>query len=245
MATTDPTALAADANCLNCIPPGLQLPVLIWLFAQIAGVTTDPTTLAANANCLACIPPGMQWPVLIWLATQIAGGTTGGSSLQFTQSGQTMVTNTVVETSMVGAGVGSMTIPASTLKAGSVILLQAFCILQGKTSAAPMIPHFQMKANGVVIANQVLSKGVLFINPGDIASFIITAQIDCVSLDNILGNITVNSPGYCGACSEETATTPMSFAVPQTLDLTMQANNADVWAAVTQNLQVTILQPRP
>jgi hypothetical protein len=77
--TTDPTELAADANCLNCIPPGMQWPVAIWILAQIAGVTTDPTTLAANAACLNCIPPGMQMPIIIWLLTQISSGGGGGS----------------------------------------------------------------------------------------------------------------------------------------------------------------------
>ena len=54
-------------------PPGMQLPVLIALAAQIAGVSADPATLVANAKCLECgIPPGMQLSVLIYLACQIA-----------------------------------------------------------------------------------------------------------------------------------------------------------------------------
>lgn len=78
-ASTDPNVLAGDANCLICIPPGMQMPVMIWLLCQIAGVTTDPNTLIKNAGCLQCIDPGMQGPVMIWLLTQIAGGGTGGS----------------------------------------------------------------------------------------------------------------------------------------------------------------------
>lgn len=68
-----------EAACINaCIPRGDQLAVLIYLFAQIAGVTTDPNTLMQQAACINnCIPMGMQLPVLVYLASQITSG--GGS----------------------------------------------------------------------------------------------------------------------------------------------------------------------
>ncbi len=66
--------LADEARCIeSCIPIGMQLPVLIYLFAQIAGASTDPATLMANAKCYeTCIPPGMQLPVLISLLDTVA-----------------------------------------------------------------------------------------------------------------------------------------------------------------------------
>ena len=69
----DIESLADQAKCIQCgIPEGMQLPALIVLAAQIAGVSADPTTLIANARCVDCIPEGMQLPVLISLANQIA-----------------------------------------------------------------------------------------------------------------------------------------------------------------------------
>jgi hypothetical protein len=74
MPATDPTTLEANAQCIaRCIPPGDQLPVLISLFAQFAGVSTDPASLVAGARCYSkCIAPGDQLPVLIYLADAIA-----------------------------------------------------------------------------------------------------------------------------------------------------------------------------
>lgn len=74
---TDTNTLLNDARCFNCIPDGMQLPVLIHLTAQAAGVSTDPAFLRANAACFStCIPAGLQLPVLI----AILGGLTGGST---------------------------------------------------------------------------------------------------------------------------------------------------------------------
>lgn len=78
----DPNVLAQDAQCLECgLPPGMQGPVIIWLLAQIAGVSTDPTFLAQQAQCIECgIPPGMYLPVMIWLLTQISSAGGGGAA---------------------------------------------------------------------------------------------------------------------------------------------------------------------
>ena len=79
-----PTAtdsLMSDAKCIDsCIPPGMQLSVLISLFAQIAGVSTDTNSLMAGATCInSCIPQGMQLSVLVSLAMQIVSG--GGAGV--------------------------------------------------------------------------------------------------------------------------------------------------------------------
>lgn len=63
----DPATLVDAAKCIECgIPQGMQLPVLIYLAAQIAGTSTDPAILIENAKCIECgIPQGMQLAVLI------------------------------------------------------------------------------------------------------------------------------------------------------------------------------------
>jgi hypothetical protein len=69
--------LVTGANCLSCIPREMQLPVLISIFAELAGMSADAQTLVNNAKCLQCIDPKMQMPVLIYVASQITGGGTG------------------------------------------------------------------------------------------------------------------------------------------------------------------------
>lgn len=80
MAST-PQRLSTASQCYECIPPGLQLGVLIYEFAIIAGMATDPQTLMTAAKCMECIPQGQQMPVLISLADKIASGGTGSSCL--------------------------------------------------------------------------------------------------------------------------------------------------------------------
>lgn len=79
MPSTD--AAISDARCIEqCVPQGFQLPILISVFAQIAGVSADPKSLIDGATCIQqCVPIGMQMPVLISLAQQIVSG--GGAGL--------------------------------------------------------------------------------------------------------------------------------------------------------------------
>lgn len=71
----EPQELLDGARTLESIPPGMQLPILISLFAQLAGVSADPQTLIDGAQCIACgIPPGMQVAVLISLLSQAVSG---------------------------------------------------------------------------------------------------------------------------------------------------------------------------
>ena len=47
--------------------------VMIYLLAQIAGVSTDPTSLMDNAKCIdAVIPKGMRDAVIVSLLCSIA-----------------------------------------------------------------------------------------------------------------------------------------------------------------------------
>lgn len=69
----DAQTLVTNAKCLyNCLPVGQQIPILISLLAQTAGVSLDPQALAAGAKGLDQIPVGQQLPVLISLACMIA-----------------------------------------------------------------------------------------------------------------------------------------------------------------------------
>lgn len=73
MAAIDPQTLVTDARCISeKIAAGDQLPVLISLFAQIAGVSADPAALVAGAKCYEGIETGDRLPVLIYLADTIA-----------------------------------------------------------------------------------------------------------------------------------------------------------------------------
>jgi len=83
MADETPSELANSSRCISqCVPGGLQLPVLIYLFQTIANNTMTPSELANEARCYAdCIPSGAQLAVLIYLATQISGGGGSGGSI--------------------------------------------------------------------------------------------------------------------------------------------------------------------
>jgi len=72
------TLVTAARQYEGLIPVGMELPAMIYLAAQIAGVDVSSKTainsLVGNASCIACnIPAGMQWAVAISVACQIAG----------------------------------------------------------------------------------------------------------------------------------------------------------------------------
>lgn len=68
----DPAALAEASKCFECIPPGDQMGVLIYLSTVRAGVAPDPAALVEAAKCLECIPPGAQLAALLAVECQIA-----------------------------------------------------------------------------------------------------------------------------------------------------------------------------
>jgi len=86
MPSTD--AEISDARCIDqCLPLGFQLPVLISIFARLAGVSADPQSLINGALCIQqCVPQGMMMPVLISLAEQIVAGGGGGSGTCLSRS---------------------------------------------------------------------------------------------------------------------------------------------------------------
>lgn len=71
----DPQTLVNGAACIQCaIPPGMQIPVLIYLAMQGAGISTDPDSIAKlvnDARCIECaVPKGMEMSVLIGIMCQ-------------------------------------------------------------------------------------------------------------------------------------------------------------------------------
>lgn len=74
MAAT-PQEIATNSACFQCIPAGMQLQALVYLYAQIAGVT-DPQQIIDGAKCFECIPSGMLLQALVYLAATAAGGGT-------------------------------------------------------------------------------------------------------------------------------------------------------------------------
>lgn len=83
MPTCDPQTLVSNALCLTCIPTGAQLPVLINLLAQKAGVTVDAQTVTTAAKCIDCgVPPGLYLPIVNNLLCGIVGGSCTPQSLQ-------------------------------------------------------------------------------------------------------------------------------------------------------------------
>jgi hypothetical protein len=68
----DPNDLAQAANCMKCIPTGMQPEVIIYLLQQIAGNTQTTDQLVQSAACFKCIPSGMQADVQTYLLCQIA-----------------------------------------------------------------------------------------------------------------------------------------------------------------------------
>ena len=72
MATAcDSATLINTAQCLKCIPIGMQKEVLIYLLAQIAEVDATPASLIEASKCFKCIPTGMQDEVIAYLLCQI------------------------------------------------------------------------------------------------------------------------------------------------------------------------------
>lgn len=73
MTNCDPTTLLENARCIEgCTTSGQREAIIVWLLAQIAGVSADPQTLMTNAQCVSCLTQGQLEAVRVWLACQIA-----------------------------------------------------------------------------------------------------------------------------------------------------------------------------
>ena len=68
---TDPNSLMQGAKCYSCIPDGMKLDVLIYLFAEALESGQTINQLLEGAKCYQCIPRGMQMPVLIYMLAQL------------------------------------------------------------------------------------------------------------------------------------------------------------------------------
>lgn len=67
---SDPNELMQAATCAQCIPKGMELPVIIWLVQQYVENTMTTDQLLQAASCYKCIPADMQLVVLIYLLDQ-------------------------------------------------------------------------------------------------------------------------------------------------------------------------------
>jgi hypothetical protein len=68
----DPYSLMESAKCMDCIPPSMQLPVMIWLLATMGGLSTDPYVLMANAKDFQSLSPATQQDIMIYLTCAAA-----------------------------------------------------------------------------------------------------------------------------------------------------------------------------
>ena len=76
MNSADINTVLDGAKCVDStIPRGMQLPVLIYIFAKLANMQVDPNALIEQAKCInAYIPAGLQVSVLILLSSYIQQG---------------------------------------------------------------------------------------------------------------------------------------------------------------------------
>ncbi len=66
--------LAEGAKCLECqLPPGMEIPALIYVIGASVGIT-DVNTIIAGAVLMNKIPAGMQLPALIYLMDRGVNG---------------------------------------------------------------------------------------------------------------------------------------------------------------------------
>lgn len=70
----DPAALVAAAKCFQCIPPGMEKPVELYLLAQAASAGTDVAAIVRAAKDFKSIPKEMQEVVELYLLCKAAGG---------------------------------------------------------------------------------------------------------------------------------------------------------------------------
>ena len=75
--TCNAEELVDASKCFSGIPKNMEMPVLIKIFCEVAGMSCTADTLVESAKCLDAIPGQMRMPVLIYLACQIL--TNGGT----------------------------------------------------------------------------------------------------------------------------------------------------------------------
>lgn len=69
-----PDQLVLKSKDFGGLPEAWKLNVLIYLFAQIAGVAIDIPNLVAESKCFCGLQQAQKWDVLLWLACQFQGG---------------------------------------------------------------------------------------------------------------------------------------------------------------------------
>lgn len=80
MAAVDVSAILNSARCYNqCIPPGMERAVMIYLMTIGMSIDVTPDALVKASSCYNnCIPDGMKDAVMIYLLAVVGGGGGGG-----------------------------------------------------------------------------------------------------------------------------------------------------------------------
>ena len=158
--------------------------------------------------------------------------------LQFVQTATQTIANTVAESSLLGIGVGSLTIPSNTLKEGSVIKLD-FWGEHSATNSPNITVNF--KLNGVTMG----TTGQYATDDDTLDLFRIEVSLVCYSA-GVSGSFWVQGwiiEGGGGSYHPIVTNSPVTIdtAIPQTVDLTFQWDVADPLNSITStNVTVEI-----
>lgn len=180
----------------------------------------------------------------------IVNGVTSQTNVLFVQTANKSVTNTTTETSLIGTGLGSVTIPASSLNVGDVIRIK----IKGVYAAIFILPdtvgYFKtrFKINGTTLETNTCN-GIIDTNP-DLRDFEIEALLTIRTVGSsgtFISHGTINYTKLDAAntfyklsesLSLTASTSPINTTISNTLDFTMelQYSNSNTGVIVTECL---------
>jgi hypothetical protein len=180
----------------------------------------------------------------------IVNGVTSQTNVLFVQTANKSVTNTTTETSLIGTGLGSVTIPASSLNVGDVIRIKIKGVYAAIFVFPDVVGYFKtrFKINGTTLETNTCN-GVIDTNP-DLRDFEIEALL---TVRTVGGSGTFMSHGTINYTKLDAAntfyklseslcltasTSPINTTISNTLDFTMelQYSNANTGVIVTECL---------
>jgi hypothetical protein len=177
-------------------------------------------------------------------------GVTSQTNVLFVQTSNKSVTNTTTETSLIGTGLGSVTIPASSLNVGDVIRIKIKGVYAAIFTLPDVVGYFKtrFKINGTTLETNTCN-GIIDTNP-DLRDFEIEALITVRTVGSsgsFMSHGTINYTKLDAAntfykLSESLCLTasisPINTTISNTLDFTMelQYSNANTGVIVTECL---------